>query len=126
MIRRIVEHNQLNGVAFSVAEFTVVAAAAALLGAGYARQGNALGAVLALGIGLNSLIIVAFGAVAWTRGERGSSLSRVFSRSGRAELTREHPRLMMDTLIVAVAAVVPFFLLVVTLAESGWKAIKGT
>jgi hypothetical protein len=125
MIRRIIEHNQLNGVAFSMAEFALVAVAAALLAGGYAREDHVPGVVLALGTGLNSLIIVAFGIVAWRRGERGAPLAQVFSRSGRAELTRQHPRLMADTLIVAIAALVPFALLMATLAEFAWNAIKG-
>lgn len=125
MIRRIIEHNQLNGAAFSIAEFTLVAAAAALLAAGYAREDHMPGVVLALGTGLNSLIIVAFGIVAWSRGERGTPLARVFSRSGRAELTRQHPNLMADTLIVAIAALIPFVLLVAMLAEFVWNTIKG-
>ena len=126
MIRRIIEHNQLNGVAFSISEFTLGAAVAALLAAAYARADRATGVVLALGIGLNCIIVVAFGVVAWSRGERGTPLARVFSRSGRAELTRQHPSLMTDTLIVAIAALVPFALLVATLAEFAWKRIKGT
>ena len=126
MIRRIVEHNQLNGVTFSIAEFTLVAVVAALLAAGYARHGQATGVVLALGIGLNSLIIVAFGVVARSRGERGTPLSRVFSRSGRADLTREHPKLMADTLIVAIAVLVPFLLLVVSRAEFVRNTIRGS
>jgi hypothetical protein len=126
VIRRIIEHNQINGVAFSISEFTLVAAAAALLAAGYAREDRAPGVVLALGTGLNSIIVVAFGVVAWSRGERGTPLARVFSRSGRAELTRQHPHLMADTLIVAIAALVPFVLLVATLAEFAWNAIKDT
>jgi hypothetical protein len=123
--RRIIDHNQLNGVAFSIAEFTLVAAVAVLIAIGYAQQDRVTGLVLALGTGLNSLIIVAFGVVAWRRGERGTPLARVFSRSGRAELTRQHPHLMTDTLIVAVAVLVPFILLAATLAEFAWNTMKG-
>jgi hypothetical protein len=126
VIRRIIEHNQLNGVAFSISEFILGAAVAALLAAAYARENRAPGVVLALGTGLNCIIVVAFGVVAWSRSERGTPLARVFSRSGRAELTRQHPSLMTDTLIVAIAAVVPFALLVATLAEFAWKRVKGT
>lgn len=124
MIRRIIEHNQLNGVAFSIAEFTLVAVAAALIAAGYARQDHPAGVVLAVGTGLNSLVIVGLGVVAWRRGERGTPLPQVFSRAGRADLAREHPKLMADTLLVAIAAVVPFVLLAVALAESVRRGTK--
>jgi hypothetical protein len=126
VIRRIVEHNQPNGIAFAIAEFLLVAVVAALLAAGYARQGQAVAAVLALGTALNSLVVVAFGIVAWRRGERGTPLSVVFSRSGRRDLTRAHPRLMSDTMIVAITALVPFVLLAATLAEYAWTSLKGT
>ena len=117
MIRRIIEHNELNGVVFSTIEFILVAATAAFIAAGMARQGNMAAAVLAAGTMLNSLVIVAFGVRAWRRGERGMPLGRVFSPAGRAEITRQHPRLMEDTVAVATAALIPFALLLIAVVE---------
>ena len=91
MIRRIVEHNRLNGVIFSTVEFLLVAAAAAFIGVSMVRLHRPIGAVLALGTALNASVIVAFGAVAWRRGERGTSLRRVFNANHRAELSQQHP-----------------------------------
>jgi hypothetical protein len=119
VIRRIVEHNELNGVAFSTFEFLLVAAAAALVGVGFGAHGQAIGMVLAAGTALNGLVIVGFGVSAWRRGERGTPLKQLFSARHRAELTSEHPGLMADTLIVAAAALVPFALLMSTAVEMG-------
>jgi len=126
VIRRVVEHNQLNGVGFSIAEFTLVTIAAVLLAAGYALHHQGLGVLITAGIGLNSLVIVAFGGVAWHRGERGTPLAQVFSRSARAALTREHPSLMADTLIVTAAVLVPFGLLTAMAAEFAWNSHNST
>jgi hypothetical protein len=117
-LRRIVEHNRLNGVIFSTVEFLLVAAAAAFIGVGMVRLRWPIGAVLALGTALNALVIVAFGAVAWRRGERGTSLIQVFNANHRAELSQKHPHLMAATLIVAAAALAPFVLIAAVALES--------
>ena len=117
MIRRIVEHNRLNGVIFSTLEFIVVAAAAAFIGFGMAAQRRPIVSPLAVGTALNCLVIVGFGAMTWYRGERGHSPRTVFSVKGRAEISREHPDLMADTLVVAAAALIPYVLLVAVSVE---------
>jgi hypothetical protein len=124
VIRRIVEHNRLNGVVFSTIEFVLAAAAAAFIAFGLGLHHQIFGVVLACGTGVNSLVIVCFGAFAWCRGERGTPLTRVFSPAGRAELTHEHPALMADTLIVAAATLIPFLLSAVVAAEFSRKVLE--
>lgn len=123
MIRRIVEHNRLNGVVFSTIEFVLVAAGAAFIAVGLGIHHHPAGVILACGIALNSLVIVGFGAVAWGRGERGTPLIQVFSPAGRARLTQEHPTLMSDTLIVAAATLFPYLLSALVAGEAGRKAL---
>lgn len=118
MIRRIVEHNRLNGVVFSIVEFLLVAAAAGLIAVGQARQHQYVGLALAAGTALNALVVVAFGVAAWSRGERGSSIRKAFTATGRAEIARAHPRLTVDTLALVVAVLLPYVTASAVLLES--------
>ena len=106
-----VDHNELNGVAFSTAEFLIVTIAAAAVAIASGIQHHLIGTLLAAGIALNSLVIVSAGALAWSRGERGTPLAQLFSPKHREALIRQHPSLMGDTVIVAGAVLVPFGLL---------------
>jgi hypothetical protein len=117
LIRRILEHNQLNGVIFATLEFILVAAAAAYIALAFAVQHKPIFVVLAAGTALNSLVIVGYGAAAWSRGELGTSITRLFDARHRAEVSRSHPQLMADTVIVAAAALLPYVLLVTVAIE---------
>ena len=123
MIRRINEHQKLNGVVFTVVEFLLVAAAACLIALGFWQQGNVLVAILAIGTLVNASLVVGFGIAAWRRGERGERLTRVFSRSGRAEIAAGHPHLGRDTILLTVAALVPFLLGGWVLVERGTSSV---
>ena len=117
VIRRVIEHNQLNGVALSVVEFLLVVAAAAFIGIGLGLHHRWIGAALAAGTVLNCLVVIGDGVAAWRRGERGASLRRLFHAQYREEVSRNHPTLMRDTMILAAAAVVPYALLIAVVSE---------
>jgi hypothetical protein len=122
MIRRIREHNHLNGVSFVLGEFVLVTCAALLIAVGFARQGSLPGTVLAAGTSLNGLVVVGFGIAAYQRGERGASLVNLLSSAYRARVAREHPSLTADTLGLTAAVLVPYCL---TLLVS-YEAVKGS
>ncbi len=111
MIRRIVEHNKLNGVLFSTFEFLLVSAAAIFVGIGFGLHQRWIGVALAAGTALNSLVVVAFGVGSWRRGERGSSLRELSRAKYREALRREHPAMLKDTLALTAATVLPYYLL---------------
>jgi hypothetical protein len=110
MIRRIREHNHLNGITFVIGEFVLVTAAALFISVGFAREGNVLGTILAAGTTLNSLVVLGFAIASFTQGERGAGISKLFSSTYRANVEREHPSLMADTLVLTAAVLVPYFL----------------
>jgi hypothetical protein len=118
MNRRIREHNDVNGVAFAGIEFLIVAAAAAFIAVGFARQADALGTVLAAGIAVNCLVVVGVAIAAYSRGERGSSVMRLKSREYRRQVARDHPTLLADTIAITLAALVPFCLAALVLLEA--------
>lgn len=73
MIRRLVEHNQLNGIIFATLEFTLVATAAAFIAVGFAVQHEPGIAVLVAGTAVNSLVIVGYGAADGRHTDRGGN-----------------------------------------------------
>ncbi len=106
VIRRIVENNKLNGVAFSTIEFLLAAAAAGFIAIAFGLHQRWLGVALVAGTALNCLVVVAFGVAAWRRGERGNALRDVFDAKRREGLNREHSTMMKDTLTLTIAALV--------------------
>ena len=110
VIRRIREHNQLNGVVFSSVEYGLAALAAAFVAFGFGRNERWVGAVLFAGIAVNCLLVLGFGLAALRRGERGQSLRRLSDADYRERVRREHPNLMRDTLTLAGLAIIPYAL----------------
>jgi hypothetical protein len=109
VIRRIREHNELNGVLFSSVEYGVAALAAAFVAFGFGRNKRWLGVLLG-GIALNCVVVLVFGLAALRRGERGQSLRSLSDAEYRQRLRREHPDLMRDTLTLAGLAIIPYAL----------------
>ena len=118
MIRRIREHNQLNGQTFSTVEFLIVALAAGFIGLGFLLHGRWVAAVLAIGIASNALVVTLFGIAALRRGERGESLRRLRDPAYRDRVKREHPTLARDTLVITVTVLLPFVMLALVMIET--------
>jgi hypothetical protein len=123
MIRRIREHNHLNGVMFVLGEFLLVTAAALVIAAGFVRQGNGLGALLAAGTAVNCLVVVGFALIGYRSGERGASVASLLSNSYRAEVARNHPTLMADTIAITVAALVPYCLALLVVRDATRRGV---
>lgn len=111
MSGRIREHCILNGVAFVVCEFSLVAGGAIFIAVAFGLHHVWIGVFLAIGILLNSLVVVAIGVAMWRRGERGTSVHNVFDATYRAELSRSHPAMMKDTLVLATSTLAPYVLM---------------
>ncbi len=112
MTGRIREHCILNGVAFVVCEFLLVAGGSILIGVGFGLHRAWIGVFLAIGVLLNSMVVVAVGLAMWRSGERGTSMRSVFNARYRAELSRSYPAMMKDTLVIATATLAPYVLMV--------------
>jgi hypothetical protein len=117
VIRRIRSHNTVNGIAFVICEFGLMALVIAPFGVAYALTGRPLYAIFAAGFVANCLCVVAIGVQAWRAGERGSSLRLLFSGAHRAKLLKEHPAMSEDTLVILVGTLIPFGLTVLTLVD---------
>ncbi len=124
MIRRIVEHNRLNGVVFSTIEFLLVGAAAIFIGVAFGLHHRWFGAILAAGTAVNALVVVTFALAALRRGERDNSLRSLTRATYREELRREHPTMMRDTLALTGAVLAPYVLVVAVAVERGRDQAK--
>jgi uncharacterized membrane protein YqjE len=124
VIARIQSHNTVNGVAFVICEFALMALIVAPLGVAWAFTQRPLYALVAAGIVANCLCVVGVGVRAWRAGERGSSLRLLFSSANRAKLSKEHPRMSEDTLAIMAGTLVPFGLALLTLVDYSRSRVR--
>lgn len=124
VIARIQSHNTVNGVAFVICEFALMALIVAPLGVAWAFTQRPLYALVAAGIVANCLCVVGVGVRAWRAGERGSSLRLLFSSANRTKLSKEHPRMSEDTLAIMVGTLVPFGLALLTLVDYSRSRVR--
>jgi len=124
VIARIQSHSIVNGVAFVICEFALIALIVAPLGVAWALAQRPVYALLAAGIVANCLCVVGVGVLAWLAGDRGSSLRLLFSSANRAKLSKEHPRMSEDTLAIMVGTLVPFGLALLTLVDYSRSRVR--
>lgn len=117
MIRRIQSHNTINGIAFAICEFALIAIVVAPFGIAWALRGKPLYGLAVAGIIANCLCVIALGVQAWRAGQGGSQLRLLFSSANRARLSKEHPRMSEDTLVMTLTTLIPFGLAVLTLLD---------
>ena len=117
MLRRIRSHNTVNGIAFAICEFALIALAVAPFGVAWALTDRPLYALAVAGIVTNCLCVVAVGVEAWRSGERGYSLRLLFDGGHRAHLMKEHPTMSEDTIAIVVGTLIPFALAVLTMVD---------
>ena len=112
----ILRHNQLNGLAFSIVEFGFIALFVCVFGT-YCGLHERFGLfVIAWGITLNCIPVVAYGIRQWVQ-ERaaGVKASSFWDKEARERLKKENPRMLRDTLVLALATLVPFVCFVAVL-----------
>jgi hypothetical protein len=117
VIRRIRSHNSVNGIAFVIGEFALMALVVAPFGVAWALTHRPIHALVAAGIVTNCLCVVTIGVQAWRSGERGYSLRLLFNRAHREQLMKVHPTMPEDTLVLVVGTLIPFALAVLTLVD---------
>jgi hypothetical protein len=117
LIRRIKSHITVNGVAFVICEFALMALVIAPFGVAWALTGRPLHALAAAGFVANCICVVVIGVQAWRAGERGYSLRLLFNGAHRATLMKEHPTMSEDTLAILVGTLIPFGLTILTLVD---------
>ncbi len=118
-MRRLQQHNRLNGFIFVVAEFTFIGALAAIFAALYGAEQQWIGFTATCGIAANSLVVIASAVQQMLRREADLGIWRVYTDSKvRDQVARENPNLSRDTLMITGAVLVPFLLVALALAEA--------
>ncbi len=117
MIRRIKDHNILNGIIFSIAEFVITALVIAPFAIYYIIHGRALYATIAVGIILNCLMIVAIGLQQHRRKEEDIGIQHMYNKSLRERINREYPHLGNDTLTLTITILLPFVMFIWVISE---------
>ena len=119
MIEIIRRHNRLNGIKFSVAEFTLIAVLAGAFAAYYAAHQKAVMVFITLGITSNCLTVALIGTrTLMDRTAEDNQIAPFWSRAAREQHLRENPNMFRDTLAITTATLVPFLLLVIVIFES--------
>lgn len=111
-------HNRLNGVVFSIVEFGLIGLFVGAFATWYTAHRRAGMAIIAWGIALNCLSVVIYGLrqLAQDRA-KGKPIGSFWDRKSRARHLRENPRMGRDTLVLTVAALLPFAVLAALMFE---------
>jgi len=110
MIDRIASHNSINGLTFSIVEFSLFLLVVLPFGILYLLHQNLLFALLALGLMCNFSMIILFGIRSILRKEKGGSHKDLFQKTKRDALSQQYPYLLWDTLLLVFTLLVPFLL----------------
>lgn len=117
MLTIIREHNRLNGFAFTIAEFCVLAAVLLPFVVYYWAHQRWWEAVIATGIVLNCVPVGVTAGRQRARGEPQVGLRAMRLPELRHQIAREHPSLARNTMILTLSVLVPFLVSVWSLAE---------
>jgi len=110
MVEKIKVHNYLNGFVFSLVEFLIVFLFLAPFMIYYFLHGRLLFGIIALGIGINSLLIVVFAANSIRKKEKDFGIGKLFNKKTRLEINRKYPGLQRDTYVLSALIILLFML----------------
>jgi hypothetical protein len=110
MVEKIKVHNYLNGFVFSLVEFLIVFLFLAPFMIYYFLHGRLLFGIIALGIGINSLLIVVFAANSIRKKEKDFGIGKLFNKKTWLEINRKYPGLQRDTYVLSALIILLFML----------------
>jgi len=108
VIRLIREHNIVNGLRFTVIEFTVMVAVVTGFAIYFAAAGASVPAVVCLGVAANCIAVAEVSLGSLRAGEEDRSLAATFSASARARILEEHPGAQRATWLLSALTLLPF------------------
>lgn len=117
MVERILAHNRLNGLLFSLIEFGLFSLLVAPFAVYYGLHGRWVLFAICVGVICNFLTIVTFAARSLKSGEKSVGHRKLLRREERVEIAKQYPHLMTDTLTLTVTSLLPFVLLVAVRVE---------
>jgi hypothetical protein len=119
MLKMIREHNTLNGFGFTIAEFLVLAVLLMPFVLYYWLHQRWWEGLIATGIVLNCATVAVTAARQRRRGEKEVGLRAMRRPELREQIAREHPSLAAHTMTLTLSLLIPFLVLLWTLADLG-------
>ncbi len=111
-------HNRLNGLAFSVIEFGLIALLVGTFATYYVFHHRVILAVISWGISVNCLPVVVYGIRSLRDNQaKGRRIGSFWSKQTREQRKAENPHMLRDTLILTAATLLPFVSLVAVLFD---------
>jgi hypothetical protein len=112
-------HNRLNGLVFSTVEFAFIAVFIGAFAAYYLLHQRLVMAFIGWGITLNCLTVMVYGWRQWAQARAaGQPIGSFYTdKQAREQHRRENPHMARDTLILVIAAVLPFVMLLAVLFD---------
>jgi hypothetical protein len=117
MSEKIKAHNEVNGFVFSVVEFAIIALSILPVALYYLLHARLIAFMIATGIAVNALTVVAFGIHALATRQKDIGIMSWFDKKERAAIASRYPHLTRDTLILTTATLLPFVLLLDTVFD---------
>jgi hypothetical protein len=112
-------HNRLNGLAFSIIEFAFIALLIGTFATYYLFHRRAVLAVIAWGITLNCLPVVVIGLRQLGQDRAtGKPIGSFWEKKARDQHKLENPHMLRDTMILTIAALLPFVMVAAVLFDS--------
>jgi hypothetical protein len=119
VIKRIHDHNRLNGYLFVTIEFGAMVAVIAPFGIYWIGHRDWVLGAIAVGFTVNSLVVLGTALRSLIRGDRGVGFWKVYTDPAtRQSIAIAHPNLSADTAILAILCLLPFVLTVIVALEA--------
>ncbi len=117
MIEKIKLHNYVYGFVFSLIEFSIIIVVVGFFMTYYFLHGKLFYGIIALGIVLNSLVIVIFSVLSLQKKEKDIGIIKFLNKKIRNEIYKCYPLLNQDTYILSILILVPFLLIVLSFRD---------
>jgi hypothetical protein len=126
MIAIIKQHNRLNGIPFSIAEFAVIALIVGAYATYYAIHYEVALALIGWGITANCLTVIVIGIrMLIDRTEPKNRIAPFWKKDARQQHLRDNPHMLRDTLALTTAMLLPFLALVLVLYQGTRSRKRG-
>jgi hypothetical protein len=110
LIKKILDHNYLNGFKFVVAEFGIFILVILPFTFYYSIHKNFLFGIIGIGLLANFVVVIFYAMRSIQRKERSLGINKIYDKKIREQIMLEYPHLVRDTFVLFAALILPFFL----------------
>jgi hypothetical protein len=117
LIKKIQDHNYLNGYLFVTIEFGLFVSVVFPFTIYYLLSGKTTLAIIGLGLIINFTTMALFSARSMLRKENSLGIHKLYNKKKRNEIRLNYPTLTKDTTILFLTLLVPFMLTIIVCIE---------